>query len=163
MKPLPEVPNAPTGFPQFVILAMAMRSPVCTATGGDSVTVLLFPVPALVVSNGPRSAVIVNVFPLRRKNLIFAAPVQEVLQPNFTVEMVPLPVAGLSSDMSVRIGPALLSLALTEGRSTPTVTVCADKIDAKSTRRRPVNGFIIPPVVCKPISCRVCSACQQSN
>src|SRR5437870_13507185 len=62
--------DRPTGFPQFVSFVIPIRSPCCTITGGESVTVVEPPAP---VSNGPCSASIVSVLPLRRKNLIFTA------------------------------------------------------------------------------------------
>ena len=62
-------PKNDPGLPQLATRATPIRSPCWTGTAGDIAKVLSAPTEL----KGPRSAVIVSVFPLRRKNLILIA------------------------------------------------------------------------------------------
>src|SRR5262245_1634737 len=116
------MPESVSGLPQPMRRVIPIRSPCWTLTDGESETLF-----EEVVLNGPRSAIIVNVSPERRKNLIFAALRQLADHPNVAVSTVPVALAGDKRSMSVWTVEMTASLEFGE-TALPIVSDTADAL-----------------------------------
>src|SRR5438874_1123623 len=116
----------PTGLPQVVNRVMPIRSPACTATGGERKTKDV----SDPTSNGPRSARKTNdPLGLGRKNLIFAAAGQGVAD-QVKEASVRLPEALAGFDRSINVTGVWLKPKFGLPGRFPTLTVCATATEA---------------------------------